>query len=192
MDRAITILNQGGIIIFPTDTAFGLGCRIDKEEAVKKLFKIKKRPKTQAVPILVNGVKMAQTYLTPLTDIVRQLMRQYWPGALTIVYRCNMNMTPLLVRGGNETLGVREPNHIVPLKLLEETKVPILGCSANFHGLSTPYRFEDIDKNLIKLVDFIVPGKCPVGNVSTVLDCTTKPFRIIRQGVQKISKSFLK
>ena len=192
IDEAVAILNQGGIIIFPTDTAFGVGCRIDNEKAVKRLFQIKKRPQIRAVPVLVSSIKMAENYLAPLTDIVRQLMRQYWPGALTVVYGCKTDVTPLSIRGGSKTLGVRMPNHSVPLKLLENTKVPILGPSANFHGQSTPYRYEDIDQNLKKLVDFVIPGECPVENVSTVLDCTTKPFTIIRQGAQKIDQNFLK
>lgn len=192
IEKAVTVLNQGGIIIYPTDTAFGIGCRIDNPKAIEKLFFLRKRPQIQAVPVLVAGIKMAENYLLPLSEIVRELMLTYWPGPLTVVYKCNPEKTPLLVRGGGRTLGVRMPNHKIALELIQLTKIPLLGPSANFHSLPTPYRFSDLDKNLLKLVDFIIPGECLLGKISTVVDCTKTPVQIIRKGAQEINKRFLK
>lgn len=191
VSEAIKILNKGGIIIFPTDTAFGVGCRIDKPEAVKRIFTIRRRPQTQATPVLVSSITMAQNYLVPLSDIVRRLMQTYWPGALTIVYQCNTNKTPLLVRGGGKSLGVRMPNHPIILKMIEKIGVPVLGPSANFHKSPTPYRFEDLDKEFLSLVDGVITGHCFLNDVSTVIDCTKKPFKIIRQGVFKIKDNMV-
>lgn len=188
MQKAIEILQKGGVVIFPTDTAFGIGCRMDDEKAVKRLFDIRKRPKEQATPVLVSSMDMAQDYLEPIPLNVQDLMKQYWPGALTIVLPCKIEKVPSLVRGGGTTLGVRMPSHEAALELIEGVGVPILGPSANFHGEKTPYMFSDLNPELIKLVDFVVPGETSsLKQPSTVIDCSVKPWRILRQGAIKIS-----
>lgn len=191
LSQAIEILNSGGIVIFPTDTAFGIGCRMDKKRAVERLFKIRKRPTTQAVPVLVDSIEMAKEYLKLFPKEVEDLMKKYWPGALTIVYPCQTKKVPSLVRGGGKTLGVRMPNHQTPLQLIKAIKVPILGPSANFHNMPTPYKFEDLDKNLLKLVDLAIPGECKIGLTSTVIDCSQQLWRIIRPGGVQLEESLL-
>lgn len=186
--KAIQILKSGGIVVFPTDTAFGVGCRIDDKQAVERLFEIRKRPRTQAVPVLVDTVRMAQDYLLPIPkNVIDKLIEPYWPGALTIILRCIRVKVPELVRGGGKTLGVRIPNHVVARAIIRGVGFPILGPSANFHKDPTPYKMEELDKRFIKQVDFVVSGECQVGNVSTVIDCTKKPWKIVRQGALKIT-----
>jgi L-threonylcarbamoyladenylate synthase len=185
--QAIKILQEGGIIIFPTDTAFGIGCRIDNIDAVKRLFTIRKRPETQATPVLVSTVEMAEDYVLAIPEKVKkQLLQPYWPGALTIVLPCNMEKVPELVRGKGNNLGVRMPNHEVAVGLIDGVGVPLLGPSANFHGRKTPFIVDELDKELIKLVDFVVPGECSVKQASTVVDCSVEPWKILRQGAVKI------
>lgn len=190
LKKAIEMLNQGGIVIFPTDTAYGVGCRIDREDSVARLFKLRRRPETQAVPVLVDTVKMVQDYLLPIPkEVVNKLVVPYWPGALTIILSCNINKVPRLVRGNGQTLGVRIPNHHITRAIIRRVGVPILGPSANFHGEKTPYKMEDLDKELIKQVDFVVPGECPTGKASTVIDCSTRPWKVIRKGAINITIS---
>lgn len=186
--KAIEILRNGGIVIFPTDTAFGIGCRIDDESAVKRLFTLRKRPETKAVPVLVSSFHMAQEYLQQVPqDVVEKLVEPYWPGALTIVLKSKIDKVPELVRGGGSSLGVRVPDHLTTLALINGAGVPILGTSANFAGEKTPYEFEDLDQELVKLVDYVVPGKCHTKKASTVIDCTTSPWQILRQGAIEIA-----
>lgn len=180
--KAIRIVKSGGIIIFPTDTAFGIGCRIDDLAGVDRLFSLRRRPATQAMPVLVSSVEMANLYYDSPSNIVRRLMKTYWPGALTIVARCHKDLIYSPIRGGGDTVGLRMPNHEVALKIIKAVGVPILGPSANFHGDPTPYRIEDVDPELVKLVDFVVPGICTVKQASTVVDCTDQPYAILRQG----------
>lgn len=130
---------------------------------------------------------MAKKYFRPpLPNNVRHLIERYWPGALTIVYNCQWDKVLSQVRGCGKTLGVRMPDHEITSELIKSVKVPLLGPSANFHGEKTPYRYQDLDKNLVKLVDFVIPGSCTVGNVSTVVDCIKHPFKVIRQGAIKL------
>ena len=125
---------------------------------------------------------MAFSYYNSPSDIVRHLTDQYWPGALTIIAPCYQKKVYKPVRGGGKTIGLRMPNHQDLLTVIETLEVPILGPSANFHGEATPYRIQDLNPELIKLVDFVLPGTCSVGVASTVIDCSVRPPKIIRQG----------
>lgn len=185
--EAISILNQGGIVIYPTDTVFGIGCRIDNINTIKRLFAIRRRPETQATPVLVDSVVMSEKYVLDISsDVLKTLIARYWPGALTLVLHCDRVMVPFLVRGGGNTVGVRMPKHDTALALIKGVGVPLLGPSANFHGGKTPFRYEDLDRKLFKLVDFVVPGECQIKQASTVIDCTVKPWKILRQGAVKL------
>ncbi len=188
IEKAIKVLKDGGIVIFPTDTAFGIGCRIDNKEAIQRLFRIRKRPETQATPVLVDTVKMAQDYLYPIPkEVIDKLIEPYWPGALTIILNSKIDIVPSLVRGGTNTLGVRIPNHKTSRAIIRGLGIPVLGPSANFHGQNTPYHFKDLDPKLIKLVDYIVPGECTIKKASTVIDCTQSPWKVVRQGTLSLS-----
>jgi L-threonylcarbamoyladenylate synthase len=185
--KAIKIVQDGGMIIFPTDTAFGIGCRMDDETAVKRLFTIRRRPQTQATPVLVSGLAMAQEYLLEVPiDVSEKLLGQYWPGALTIILPCKTEKVPELVRGKGNNLGVRMPNHEIALSIIEGVGVPLLGPSANFHGEKTPYTFAELDPELVRLVDFVVPGECSIKQASTVIDCSVTPWIVLREGAIKL------
>ncbi|MBI2028305.1 MAG: threonylcarbamoyl-AMP synthase [Candidatus Levybacteria bacterium] len=188
--KAVEILKRGGIIIFPTDTAYGIGCRIDNEKSIKRLFDIRKRPVKQATPVLVDSIKMAQRYLQPIPiGVKEELMNKYWPGALTIILRCLRTKVPSLVRGGRGTLGVRMPNHEIIRTVIGRLGVPVLAPSANFHGNKTPFRFKDLNPKLVSKVDYALQHDSSLGKtVSTVIDCSRKPWKVIRQGAIKISK----
>lgn len=181
-NKALEIIKNGGIIIYPTDTALGIGCRIDNPVAVDRLFRIRKRPRAMAMPVLVGSVSMALTYLDSPSDIVRRLMNQYWPGALTIVAPCKKNLVYSPIRGGGRLVGLRMPDHQTILEIIKGAGVPVLGPSANFHGEATPYSTRDLNPDLIKLVDYVVPGVCTLKQASTVVDCSVDPYKIIRQG----------
>src|ERR1035437_10644596 len=187
IEEAVRVLNNGGIIIFPTDTAFGIGCRIDNEEATARLFKIRNRPTNQPTPILVNGVEMVKEYADFVPEeVIQNLINPFWPGALTIVLKAKINKVPLLVRGGTETVGVRMPGQLVILEQIKSVGVPILGPSANFHGAPTPYDFSSLDPKLTSLVDYVIEGECSVKNTSTVVDCTKTPWEILRRGAIQV------
>jgi L-threonylcarbamoyladenylate synthase len=187
IQKAIEILKTGGIVIYPTDTAFGIGCRIDDEKAIDRLFMIRKRPRTQATPILVASIDQALPYLHSPSDIVRHFMETHWPGALTIITRCNIDKIYSPIRGGGNTVGIRMPDHSDILTVIAAVGVPILGPSANMHGEKTPFLFKDLDPVLVRQVDFVLAGICKKKAVSTVVDCSIEPYAVIRQGTVKLS-----
>jgi L-threonylcarbamoyladenylate synthase len=187
VQKGIKVLKDGGIVIFPTDTAFGIGCRMDDEQAIQRLYTLRKRSEMQASSILAADLHMVEHYLKSVPqNVIEELVQPYWPGALTIVLPCHKETVSPLVRGGTETLGVRVPNHLTTLELINGIGVPLLGPSANFHGDKTPYHFAELDPELVQLVDYVVPGECSVKEASTVIDCTQTPWHIVRQGAVQI------
>jgi len=107
-------------------------------------------------------------------------------GGIVIYFKKGL-VSPLAA-GGKDTIGLRMPDHKIPLEIIKSIGVPILGTSANFSGGQTPYRFEDLDSGLLKKVDFVVRGDCKNHKSSTVIDCTHSPPQLLRQGAIKLSK----
>lgn len=182
LENTVEVLKKGGILIFPTDTAFGIGCRIDNDLAVKRLFEIRRRPENKPTPVLVDSIQMAEKYTDELPHDVHKLMEKYWPGGLTIVLKSSKGNVSPLVKGGLNTLGLRMPNHPSLLSVISQLGVPIIGSSANFAGERTPFKRREIDQRLINLVDYIMEGEAKGMQSSTVIDCTKKPWIILRHG----------
>ncbi len=188
--QAIEILKEGGIIIYPTDTAYGVGCRIDKEESVKRLFSLRRRPLNMATPVLFSSVEQVRKYVVSIPeDVEENLVKKFWPGALTIILSAKIEKIPELVRGGGKTVGVRIPDHEVALTLITGVGIPLIGTSANFHGVQTPYAIEDLSPEFISLTDGVVAGICSKKKESTVIDCSVTPWEVRRQGAIIIKRN---
>jgi len=185
--KYLDILDKDGILIFPTDTAFGIGCRIDRPKAISRLYELRRRPITQAFPVLVSSKEQALQYFNHPSDMTKAYMDRYWPGALTIVDRVNTSQCDPLVTAGKDTIGLRMPRHEMLCSLISDVGVPIIGTSANFHGEKTPYFLHEVNTDLISLIEGVVPGVCQeIGHVSTVVDCSVNPPHIIRQGAIRL------
>lgn len=187
INRAIEVLKKGGVVIFPTETAYGIGCRVDDEGAVRRLIRIRKREKEKPFLALVSSMVMAKKYLQELPSEVGDLMKEFWPGPLTIVYFCRKGLVPAEVRAEGETLGVRMPGHQATSDLVKGVGVPILAPSANFAAEPPPFKLDEINSELVKKVDYVL--KLPCGGFkksSTVIDCTKKPWQILRKGAVEI------
>lgn len=187
-EKAVEVFRKGGIVIFPTDTALGIGCRIDSEGAVKRLFEIRRRPLSKAVPVLFSDMDMVRKYVGKIPQDAEKLINKFWPGALTLIFRCNKGKVPDLVRGGGCTLGIRIPDHKAVREIIAKLGVPILGSSANFSGEKTPFEFKELDPSLAQLADYVLDTETGLSrqDVSTIVDCTAAPWRIIREGAIKI------
>lgn len=186
IQQAVEILKNGGVVLLPTDTVFGICCRIDNQQALQRLFQIKKRDIHQAVPILVDSTEMVKKYVEHFDSKVEKLMEDYWPGGLTIVLSAKKENVLPLVRGDGDTTGVRIPDMLPTFQIIEKLGVPIVGTSANFHGNPSVTKWKDLDPELIRLVDFVLQEDSLGGVASTVLDCSNNPWKILRQGAVKI------
>lgn len=187
LEESIQIVKNGGVLIFPTDTVMGIGCRIDDEEAIKRIFEIKKRSPEQAVPVLVSSIKMAEKYAINIPEEVKEkLMNKYWPGGLTIILHANKENVFSLLRGGGGTIALRIPNKQEIRELIDSVGVPIIGTSANFHGEKTPTSQKELNPELLSLVDGVLEGDSLGNSSSTIIDCTVTPWKIVREGAVKV------
>ena len=190
IEKACQILRRGGIVILPTDTVFIISCRADNSGAVSRLYRIKKKPEDETVPVLISRWDELFVLGCQLNEKIENLLKRYWPGALTAVLGSNnKNLPSPLVKDGK--IGVRMPDHPIAKDLIRAVGFPLIGTSANFHGQEAPKKYEEIDIDLIHSVEFVLNGECQLGEASTVVDCTEEPFKIIHQGILKIDSDFL-
>lgn len=179
--EVIEVLKSGGIIVYPTDTLYGLGTNPFDEEAVKRMYDLKKRPYDQPVSIAVHDISQIEDYVE-LTDLARHTTREFLPGPLTILLK-KKDPSSLPIVSSKNRLGVRILDHAVAIPILEKFG-PITSTSANLHGQEIPC---DVDTAIEQLGDsveiYIDAGKCRYGQESTVLDVSTDSPKIIRPGV---------
>lgn len=184
--KAIEVFKNGGIVIFPTDTAIGIGCRIDNEKSVKRVFDIKKREYSKPLLALVDSMQMAKKYVSIPKNVAEKLLNKYWPGGLTVFLKCNLEKVPSIVHSGTNSLAVRLPDHNDITNIIKQVGVPIIATSANFSGDTTPYSISQVNNELLSKVDFVLKGECTFKKQSTIIDCTVTPWKVIREGAVKI------
>jgi len=182
IQQAVSILREGGVIAYPTDTVYGLGADVFHEGAVSRVYQIKQRPFDQPLPVLLSDESELNTTVSSVSELARRLMSKYWPGGLTLVLLAGPTV-PEWVKAGGDTIAVRVPNHSITRTLIRELGRPLVGTSANLSGSPSVTSAEEVRLQLEDKVDFILDGGiCPGGVESTVVDVTTEVPIIIREG----------
>jgi len=171
MQKAVKILKSGGVIAFPTETVFGIGACLDQPEAIKIIFKLKKRSRKKPLQILVGSLRQAKK-LGKFNKQALELAKK-WPGPLTlVVYKTKL--VPKVVTGGSNKAGLRIPDHKIALTLIKKCG-PIVATSANLAG-----EYPALKASEVKLkVDYVLKGKTKTKKASRVVDATGKP-KILR------------
>lgn len=188
--EAAATIREGGLVIYPTETVYGLGADATSEEAVAKVFVAKARPIENPIPIAVDSIDMAREIIE-LNRSAEVLFERFMPGPLTIVAKAKPKSISKLVTGGTGKVGVRIPNHQVVLKLVEFVGGPITATSANLSGKPAPSTAREAIEQLGKKVDIAMDsGRCKLGKPSTVVDISSGTPKIVREG--PISSSELK
>lgn len=178
--NAVEVLRRGGLVAYPTDTVYGLAARPSDDVAVRRLFEAKGRSLERAVPLLIASPHDLARVAADVPDVALRLMRDFWPGALTLVLRASPEFRSL---AAGETVAVRVPDHAIPREIVRMLGEPITGTSANSCGGPEPLAAEDVRQQLGSSVDLVIDGgRCPGGRPSTAVDCTTVPLRIVREG----------
>jgi L-threonylcarbamoyladenylate synthase len=179
---AADIIRRGGLVAFPTETVYGLGADALNPKAILALFKAKKRPLDN--PPIVHIGKMEDVYglAEKVSFKAGELMREFWPGPLTLVFKRSMNVPEVTV-AGLDTVAVRMPLHPVALSLIRESRCPIAAPSANLAGKPSPISAEHVFDDLNGRIDAILDGGATnIGVESTVLDVSVDPPLILRPG----------
>ena len=182
VEKAIEILRKGGVVAFPTDTVYGLGTGIYNESGIKRIFEIKKRSTGVALPVLLADAAQLHEVARDLPPSAWKLIKEFMPGGLTlIVYRSRV-ISDLITAGG-DTVAVRIPDHPVPVALIKDLGMPIVGTSANISGRPTLISAEDVRREIGENVDLVIDAfPPPNGKESTVVDVASKIPMVLREG----------
>lgn len=176
------ILRNGGTIVYPTDTVYGLGVNIHDMNAVKEVFKIKKRPFSKPLSVCVSRVNDINK-VAYLNENQLEIVNKVLPGPYTIILRKKEHVSSLLTAGSNK-IGVRIPNNKICMELSK--LFPITTTSANLSGIKAPSSVNEVVKQLNNLVDLILDGGTSKNNPpSTIIDLTSDNPEIVRESIYK-------
>lgn len=180
-EKAVKAFKKGKIVIFPTDTVWGIGCDLRNKEAIKRLYKIKVRPKSKPMAVLIASWRQAKK-LAVFSQQAERLAKKFWPGKLTLVLSAR-ELVPREILGKDKTVGLRIPNHEWLMRVLEKLPLGILATSANFSGDQAPLKKTMLEKDLISQADLVVDKVRAGGSsASSVIDARTSSFKVLRSG----------
>jgi len=182
VEKGISILKQGGLVAFPTDTVYGLGAWADHQPAVERVYRVKERPRNIALPLLLADISQIGGVAEPVPPIAWLLAHNFLPGALTIVLH-KSNSVPDIITAGGITVAVRVPAHPVPIALVQGLGAPIVGTSANVSGKPSALTADEVYSQFGNKIDLVIDGgRCPGGRESTIIDVTGEEPVILREG----------
>ena len=180
--EASEIIKDGGLVLFPTETVYGIGANGLNEEAVKNIFIAKGRKQDNPLILHISNIEMLDRIAKNITELEYKLMEEFWPGPFTIILE-RKDIVPDVVTGGLDTVGIRMPSNEIAKWLIEYADVPISAPSANISGRPSGTNVEDIFKELSNKVDYIIDGgQCEIGLESTVVRVIDGIPHILRPG----------
>ena len=177
--EAARLVHEGGLIAYPTDTVYGLGCNPFDADAVDRLVKAKERVKG-SLPVLVSSLAEAER-IGEINEVAAALASKFWPGPLTLVVRMRSNL-PATVTGGSQLVGLRIPNHETARTLIQESGGAIVGTSANISGRQSLTTAWDVLRELEGRIDLVLDGgPTPLARESTVLRVLGGELTVLRE-----------
>ena len=182
IQKAYEIIKEGGIILYPTDTVWGIGCDATNPEAVAKIYKLKQRAETQSMIVLMNGEKMMYNVFKDIPEVAWQII-DLSEKPTTLILDKPRNVAPNLIASDN-TLGIRIVKEPFCFKLMEKMKKPLVSTSANISGQPTPITFAAISPEIINGVDYVVNLHRDkiAGKPSTIIKLTSdSQVKVIRK-----------
>lgn len=180
--KASNIIKDGGIVVFPTETVYGIGTDALNNSAIEKLYNIKKRPHKKPISVLVSDFEMITKVAKEISDIEWKIIKNFFPGPLTIVLTKKESISNILT-GGEATIGVRMPDNQIALKLIEYVGKPVATSSANISGEKSGIDIENIKKTFVNKVDYYLEGKYNKTSIpSTVIKVKNGEIEILREG----------
>lgn len=188
ISTAVEVLRSGGIIIFPTETVYGIGCGIHNSTAVSRIFAVKLRAADQ--PLLAHCCDMSQLaeLVVDVPVFARRLMHRFWPGPLALIFK-KLPSVPAVVTAGRDTIGIRMVASHFTCATIAQLGTALVGTSANYSGRPATGSFGKLDPAILDQVDLAIDaGDCGTGIPSTVLDLTVEPPVVIREGAVSITE----
>ncbi|HFU4458990.1 TPA: L-threonylcarbamoyladenylate synthase [Streptococcus suis] len=180
MDKLRTILENGGAVVLPTETVYGLFAQALNENAVNRVYQLKQRPRDKAMNLNVSNLNDIYFFSQNPPFFLEKLYNRFMPGPLTIILKANDNV-PFWVNSGLDTVGFRLPKHEKTLRLIRETG-PLIGPSANVSGQESGKEFAKLLSQFSEKLEGIADDQALTGIDSTILDLSGPKARILRQG----------
>lgn len=181
--HAAAELRAGRLVVFPTETVYGLGANIFNERAVQRIFRAKNRPQDNPLIVHVADAPQAAALMDAVPPWFDELVEEFWPGPLTLVVRRNAAVLDV-VSAGLPTVAIRMPAHVMARQLIREAGVPVAAPSANRSGRPSPTTAPEAYEEMRGRAEVVLDGgPCRIGIESTVLDLTTKRPIVLRPGV---------
>ncbi len=194
LKEAIRVLERGGIVAFPTETFYGLGAKFNIENALEKLYALKKRPEEKPMPLIIGDMGMLAAIAANVSDTASALMNKYWPGPLTLLLKAKKGLSKYLT-AKRDKVAVRIPGKSIALHLVREAGFPITATSANISGMPPADDASAVLKYFGHKIDMIIDGgKTTGGQPSTIVNASGKSIKVLREGAVSSSdiKDFLK
>ena len=184
-------IKKGSLIIYPTDTVYGLGAVITNEQSINKIFLAKSRSFTSPLIALLSSVDKVEevAYVSDKNkELLEKLAKAFWPGALTIILKRKKHIPNIMVSGG-DTIGVRIPNLNLAIKIIDLAGGILATTSANISGEATPKSYAELSEDIKSKVDILIDsGECKLGEASTIIDLTSDVPKILRKGAISIEE----
>jgi len=183
LEKSAQIIKKGGIVVFPTETVYGIGTNGLDKLAIKKLYEVKQRPENKPISLLVSSIKMVERLAKDITEMEYKIMKRFFPGPLTIILK-KKDIVPDVVTANSDTIGIRMPANDIAIKLIEYAGVPIATPSANISGHLSGTNINQIIGEFGNLVDcYIDGGESKIGIGSTIVQVVDNEPVILRQGL---------
>jgi L-threonylcarbamoyladenylate synthase len=182
IESVADILRQGGVIGYPTETIYGIGCNALNSVAVERIYQLKNRDRRKAMILIAGDTVQVSELVTSIPEAAEKLIENFWPGPLTIVFEASSRLKEFAF-GKSKTIAIRIPDSVICLELLKETGFPIVSTSANISGAPASTSAEQVEKFFGDQLEVIIDGGPSVDGVpSTVVDITKSPARVVREG----------
>ncbi|GJM17019.1 MAG: hypothetical protein DHS20C13_23460 [Thermodesulfobacteriota bacterium] len=180
-EKAASILNNGGVIVYPTETLYGIGALASRSDAVERIFEIKGRPQGKPIPLLVKDMEML-SQIAENSILASILSERFWPGRLTLILK-QISTLPEMITCGSGKIALRISAHAFLKALFDLIEEPLTSTSANISGDQNLLGTEELIETFNGKVDLIVDsGKIPESRGSTIVDLTLDPPQILREG----------
>lgn len=176
-----SVLNNGGVIIYPTDTIYGIGCNALNSKSVDKIFTIKERDSSKPMLMLINNQQMLSNFVDDISIYANKIITKYWPGSVTLIFQANKSVPKNLLSEDGK-IAFRWINNLFCNSIIEATGNPLISTSANISGQNSSNNFSELLKLFSSKVDLLIEGPTNSNISSTIIDTTISPPKILRQG----------
>ncbi len=183
--RAVEVLREGGVIAYPTDTIYGLGCDLYNKGAIEKIYHLKRHSKNKRLSIICSDLKDISRY-AQVPDYAYRIMKKLVPGPYTFILEAT-KLVPKIMLTNQKTIGIRVPDHPIPLALVKELGGPIITTSVTKPDETLYNDPQELEEMFGKEVDLIIDGGIIVPQHSSIIDLTTEEPKVLRVGKGDVS-----